>query len=184
MAAILSSRLRLQGPAEVRRRRPYPVLVTTGGQEHAALVRALVDRVRDIAVASEQIGTTFASHQSLHSTDFRALTLIYQAENAGQPLSPTRLAEALGLTQGAVTYSVDRLTASGHVWRAADPADGRRVVLRIAEHGRDVAGDFFGPLGVAHAHTLASFSPEELATALRVLSDVSAALGEFQRGLE
>jgi DNA-binding MarR family transcriptional regulator len=157
--------------------------VTTGGQDHAELVRALVDRVRDIAVASEQIGTNFASGQQLHATDFRALTLIYQAENAGRPLSPTKLAEALALSQGAVTYVVDRLTASGHVWRAADPADGRRVVLRIAEHGRDVAGDFFGPLGRAHAHTLSSFSEEELATALRVLSDVSAALSEFQAGL-
>ncbi len=158
--------------------------MTTDGQNHAELVRALVDRVRDIAVASEQIGTTFASSQSLHATDFRALTLIYQAENAQKPLSPTRLAEALALSQGAVTYVVDRLTASGHVWRDADPADGRRVVLRIAEHGRDVAGDFFGPLGVAHAHTLASFSDEELATALRVLSDVSEALSQFQHGLE
>lgn len=164
--------------------RSYPVLVTTGGQDHAELVRSLVNRVRDIAVASDQIGTTFAARQSLHATDFRALTLIYQAENANNPLSPTRLAEALALSPGAVTYVVDRLTASGHVWRDADPADGRRVVLRIAEHGRDVAGDFFGPLGVAHAHTLASFSDEELATALRVLSDVSAALRRFQGGLE
>jgi DNA-binding MarR family transcriptional regulator len=154
--------------------------VTTGEREHEELVRALVQRIRDIAVASEQIGTTFAAHQSLHATDFRALTLIFQAENAGSPFSPTRLAEALGLSHGAVTYVVDRLTASGHVWRDTDPADGRRVVLRIAGHGREVAGNFFGPLGLAHAHTLASFSAEELAIALRVLSDVSAALRQFQ----
>ena len=166
-----------------QRSRPYPVVVTEGEQDHDALVRALVDRVRDIAVASEQIGTSFASTQDLHSTDFRALTLIYQAENAGTPLSPTRLAEALALSHGAVTYVVDRLTASGHVWRDADPTDGRRVVLRIAGHGREVAGSFFGPLGVAHAHTLASFTAEELSIALRVLSDVSNALSEFQSDL-
>lgn len=157
--------------------------VTEGEQNHESLVRALVDRVRDIAVASEQIGTAFASTQDLHSTDFRALTLIYQAENAGKPLSPTRLAQALSLSHGAVTYVVDRLTASGHVWRDADPADGRRVVLRIAGHGREVAGNFFGPLGEAHSHTLSAFSAEELAVALRVLTDVSAALSEFSNDL-
>ena len=158
-------------------------MVTEGEQNHEALVRALVDRVRDIAVASEQIGTSFASTQDLHSTDFRALTLIYQAENAGKPLSPTKLAQALSLSHGAVTYVVDRLTASGHVWRDADPADGRRVVLRIAGHGREVAVNFFGPLGKAHSHTLAAFSAEELAVALRVLSDVSVALSEFSNDL-
>lgn len=157
--------------------------MTTDERTHEELVRALVDRVRDIAVASEQIGTSFASTQDLHSTDFRALTLIYQAENAGKPLSPTRLAGALALSHGAVTYVVDRLTASGHVWRDADPADGRRVVLRIASHGREVAANFFGPLGQAHSHTLASFSAQDLAIALRVLSDVSAALSEFQGDL-
>ena len=163
--------------------RPYPGAVTMDDRTHEELVRALVDRVRDIAVASEQIGTTFAAHQDLHSTDFRALTLIYQAENADKPLSPTRLAEALGLSHGAVTYVVDRLTESGHVQRHADPADGRRVVLRIAGHGRDVAVNFFGPLGKAHSHTLAAFTAEELAVALRVLSDVSVALSEFQGDL-
>lgn len=157
--------------------------MTKGEQDHGELVHALVELVHDIALASEQIGTTYAAHQSLHGTDFRALMLIYQGENAGTPLSPTRLAEALGLSQGAVTYVVDRLTASGHVWRDTDPTDGRRVVLRIAGHGRDVAGSFFGPLGLAHAHTLASFSVEELAIALRVLSDVSIALSEFQNDL-
>jgi MarR family transcriptional regulator, organic hydroperoxide resistance regulator len=157
--------------------------VTDVGEDREALVRALVDRVRDIAVASEQIGTTFAAHQDLHSTDFRALTLIYQAENAGTPLSPTRLAEALGLSHGAVTYVVDRLTASGHVERHADPADGRRVVLRIAGHGREVALNFFGPLGRAHSRTLSVFTPEELGIALRVLTDVSVALGRFQNEL-
>jgi MarR family transcriptional regulator, organic hydroperoxide resistance regulator len=183
--AGLIGRVTIASTPRMGHRPPRPTLgtVTTEKREHEELVRALVDRVRDIAVASEQIGTTFASHQDLHSTDFRALTLIYQAENSGKPLSPTRLAEALGLSHGAVTYVVDRLTASGHVWRGADPTDKRRVVLRIAGHGREVAANFFGPLGRAHSHTLAAFTADELAIALRVLSDVSTALSEFQNDL-
>ena len=77
--------------------------MTTGQRDHDELVHALVELVHDIAVASEQIGATYAAHQSLHGTDFRALMLIYQAENAGTPLSPTRLAETLSLSQGAGT---------------------------------------------------------------------------------
>jgi len=159
-------------------RAAYPGAVTVG-DHHDQLVRALVERVRDIAVSSEQIGSRFASHQDLHSTDFRALTLIFQAENAGTPLSPTHLAEALSLSHGAATYVVDRLTASGHVWRDTDPTDGRRVVLRIAAHGREVAGRFFGPLGLEHSRTLAAFTTEELEVALRVITDISASLSTF-----
>lgn len=151
--------------------------------DRAALVGALVEQVQEISLASDHIGASFSSLHQLHPTDFRALMMIYRADEAGRPLTARRLADGLSLTAGAVTYVVDRLTASGHVAREADPADGRRVLLRFAPHGREVAGAFFGPLGRAHSVAMEAYTPDELRTCLRFLRDVNGALAHFDESL-
>lgn len=156
---------------------------TRPADERTALVAALVEQVQAIALASDHIGASFSSVHQLHPTDFRALLMIYRADAAGEPLTARRLADGLSLTAGAVTYVVDRLTASGHVQREADPADGRRVLLRFAPHGREVAGAFFGPLGRAHSTAMESYTPDELRTCLRFLRDVNEALDGFDASL-
>lgn len=150
---------------------------------HDGLVTALVSQVQALALASDRIGTVFAGQHHLHTTDFRALTLIYRAEREGVPLTARQLADHLQVSPGAVTYVVDRLAASGHVYRDADPTDRRRVLLRFGEHGRQVAGAFFGPLGRVHAEAMASYSVDDLRTCLRFLQDVNASLDDFGRGL-
>ena len=77
----------------------------TAELEHDDLVAAIAQQVRSLALATEHIGLTFAADQGLHPTDFRALSLIYEAERAGEPLTPRALARTLGLSPGAVTYS-------------------------------------------------------------------------------
>ncbi|MDO5534630.1 MAG: MarR family winged helix-turn-helix transcriptional regulator [Propionibacteriaceae bacterium] len=153
------------------------------GQSREHLISALVTQVQVLALASDRIGAAYASQHHLHTTDFRALAAIYRAERAGQPLTARQLADELRVSPGAVTYLVDRLTASGHVHRDPDPDDRRRVLLRFGEHGRQVAGAFFGPLGQAHAEAMASYSETDLATCLRFLSDVNASLAHFHHGL-
>ena len=150
----------------------------------AALVTAISEQVRSLGLASQHIGHSFAVGEGLHPTDFRALSLIYEHERAGTPLTARALAQALDLSPGAVTYAVDRLAASGHVWRDRDADDGRRVVLRFAPPGRDVAAGFFGPLGLAHSRALEGYSDAELETGLRVLRDVATALAGFGRSLD
>ncbi|MCA0251460.1 MAG: MarR family winged helix-turn-helix transcriptional regulator [Actinobacteria bacterium] len=152
----------------------------TGKSEHEELVAAIIRHVRALALVSEHIGQAFAAGQGLHPTDFRALSLIYEADRADIPLTPLALAHDLGLSPGAVTYSIDRLAASGHVRRERDERDGRRVILRIASHGHQVATDFFGPLGRAHAVALASYSDTELRTCERFLGDLVRTVADFQ----
>lgn len=148
----------------------------TDAWDHDELVAAVAQQVRSLALANERLGQSFAANQGLNPTDFRALTQIYEAERSGSPVTPRALANSLGLSPGAVTYSVDRLMASGHVFRERDETDGRRVVLRIAPHGHEVASMFFAPLGRAHAVALASYSHEELQVCERFLTDLIGAL--------
>lgn len=153
------------------------------GHDHARVVRAIVEQVQSVGLASERIGHSFSAQQRLHPTDFRALMLIFQADQRGEPLSPRALARLLQMSPAAVTYSVDRLVASGHVRRDPHPGDRRRTLLRFAPHGREVAGAFFEPLGEAHAGALASFSAAELETALRVMAAVNDTLACFHAQL-
>lgn len=134
------------------------------------LVSALGEVLRDLTTESDRLAHRFAHLHDLHPTDFRALTLIHAADQRGAPLTPGRLAAQLALSSGAATYLVERLVATGHVERAADPADRRRVILTYADHGRETAAAYFVPLGRHLGEALTDVSEEDLATAHRVLS--------------
>lgn len=146
----------------------------------AELVRAIGEDVQRIGWASERIGHVFADAQDLHATDFRALTAIYRAERDGCPLTGKALAEHLQLSPAAITYVVERLVASGHVERERDSLDRRRIILRYAESGFEVARAYFGPLGQAHGRALAGFDDAELRAALRVLDTVVNTLDGYE----
>jgi DNA-binding MarR family transcriptional regulator len=52
--------------------------------------------------------------------------------------SPGQLARFLHVTPATVTRVVQRLEASGFLWREADPDDSRRVLLHLTAKGRKV----------------------------------------------
>jgi len=54
----------------------------------------------------------------------------------GEPAAPSRLADAMGVTRGAVTKLADRLIAKGLAVRRADPADGRAQTLALTAKGQ------------------------------------------------
>lgn len=148
-----------------------------------ALIGGIVGQLQGLSLVADQIGAAFASRQSLAKSDFRALTAIHRAERDGHPLTGGQLAHELHLTPAAVSYLVDRLAESGHVWRDPDPHDRRRVRLRIGEKGLEVATAFFGPLRHIHEDALAGYSTDDLALCVRFLADVNASLTDFGRNL-
>lgn len=54
------------------------------------------------------------------------------------PTNPSRLAERLGLTRGAVSKLADRLVAKRLIERTADASDGRAQVLALTPPGADL----------------------------------------------
>lgn len=145
-------------------------------RQRRTLVREVTRTLTAVYAASQGVQHSFAKEHALSDTDFRALTAIYVAENQGRPLTGAGLGKELSLSPAAVSYLVDRLVASGHATRDRDPSDRRRLVLRYSEHGRQVAGNFFGPLGARTQAALASFDDEELATALDVIDAMIGAI--------
>lgn len=115
--------------------------------------------------------------------DFRALQHVMVADSAGSPLTSGELRDRMGVSGAAITYLVERMIASDHMRREADPTDRRKVILRYGEHGMAVARAFFTPLGEHTHEAMAKLPDEDLAAANRVFSALVEAMHAFEAEL-
>lgn len=77
--------------------------------------------------ADRRLRTAAADHLGLTGADFDAVRYLAEAG----PVPAGRIAEAMGITSGAVTGLVDRLERAGWVERARHDADRRQVVVQV-----------------------------------------------------
>jgi DNA-binding MarR family transcriptional regulator len=75
--------------------------------------------------------------QRLEGLDFSVDELLVLKGLAGGPRSMGELAELLALNHPTLTKMVDRLVSANAVYRTPDTADRRRVLIHLAERGRD-----------------------------------------------
>ena len=148
-----------------------------------ALESAVIADIQALSAESDQIGRVFAGVHELSANDFRALLHVMVAERAGAPLSAGELRDLMGMSGAAITYLVERMIASGHLRRESHPTDRRKVILKYADHGVEVAELFFTPLA-HHAHrALAELTADDLTAAHRVLGAVAGAMRRFRADL-
>src|SRR5262245_48306765 len=98
-----------------------------GGSDRHRLVVELGTAIRKMGAQSVITSRTVADRFGLHMTDLEVLDLIFLRKQA----SAGELAEATGLSSGAVTALIDRLAKAGYVERSEDPHDRRRVIVRV-----------------------------------------------------
>ncbi|MBB2769406.1 MULTISPECIES: MarR family winged helix-turn-helix transcriptional regulator [Mycolicibacterium] len=151
--------------------------------DRAALEALIAADVRALSAESEHIGRVFAARHSLSANDFRALLHIMVAETAGRPLTAGDLRRQMGMSGAAITYLVERMITSGHLRRDSDPADRRKVILRVAEHGMGVAGQFFAPLAEHTTRAMVDMPDDDIAVAHRTLTALIDAMAAFRRDL-
>lgn len=152
--------------------------------DRTALERRIAADLRALTAESDQIGRVFAARHELAANDFRALLHIMVAETAGTPLTAGDLRKRMGMSGAAITYLVERMIESGHVRRESDPADRRKVILRVADHGMEVGVRFFTPLA-EHTHVaLAGLTDEDLAAAHRTFTALIQGMLAFRAQLD
>ena len=134
--------------------------------DNSALVRLL----RQLTVETDRFAELFGEKRRMHRTDLNALAVIMDARWGGEPMSPTRLAEALHLSASATTSVLDRLEASGHVERARNPHDRRKVELHVSEKALDLGRGFFEPLDRAFTRAWAEFGETDKEVIARFLT--------------
>lgn len=155
-----------------------------GEQDRAELEALIAADVRALTAQSDQIGHAFAAQHGLSDNDFRALLHVMVAETSGDPLAAGGLRARMGMSGAAITYLVERMIASGHVLREPDPADRRKVKLRVAEHGVGVAREFFTPLADHLSRALADVPDVDLQAAHRVFSAIVESMRAFGDDLQ
>ncbi len=106
----------------------------------------LLDEVRRSQNATDRYDQAVADAIGLNRTDMRCLDIIDREE----PVTAGRLAEAMGLTSGAITTVIDRLERSGYARRVRDAGDRRRVLVELTPKTRERVHSFYGEhLGMA-----------------------------------
>jgi len=116
------------------------------------------------AYASESLRTTeeWAAAHHIHRTDVRALAELGQAQRSGTTVTAGQLGTAIGLSSPATSALIARLEAAGHIERARDPKDRRRVLLTASPSAQRGAVAYFRPMGDAVTEALVGCSEEEM----------------------
>jgi DNA-binding MarR family transcriptional regulator len=152
--------------------------------DRAELESQIAADVRAMTAESDEIGRHFASRHAVSANDFRALLHVMVAETAGMPLTAGELSTRMGMSGAAITYLVERMITSGHFRRESDPSDRRKVILRVADSGRDVARDFFTPLAEHSHRAMAGLPDRDLVAAHRAFTAIIDAMRAFRSQLD
>jgi DNA-binding MarR family transcriptional regulator len=104
------------------------------------LFEELINEVRMSQVATDRFDEAVAQALGINRTDMRCLDVL---EREGGSVPAGRLAEATGLTSGAMTTAIDRLERGGFVRRMHDPHDRRRVLVELTPRAGSSAGDLY-----------------------------------------
>ena len=126
------------------------------------LIGALQQSVRRFGDEVNRYEAAVAERLGMHATDLHYLGFV---ELYG-PTTAGHLAELGGLTTGAVTGVIDRLEKAGYVRRESDPADRRKVVIRLMPGAAERAGALYQPMLASTDPLWERYSDDELAVIL------------------
>src|SRR4030081_192565 len=96
-------------------------------EKRAALIQEMFGEIRAGQRATDAIDEASGRLLGINRTDGHCMDLL---DERGQ-MTAGHLAEATGLTTGAITAVLDRLEKLGYVHRIRDTADRRRVLVEL-----------------------------------------------------
>ena len=132
--------------------------MSRGGSDRAALEQALEQALRRTSAQGVMISQAVAAKVGIASSDLECLDIIYMEG----PVTAGRLAEATGLTTGAITGLIDRLERAGFAERTRDPGDRRKVLVQALPAADSRIGPLYGSLQQAMQRLYARYSKAEL----------------------
>lgn len=109
-------------------------------RDKRAIFSELIYEIRRSQEATARYDDAVGAALGLGRTDLRCLDVL---EREG-PATAGRLAEATGLTSGAMTAAIDRLERAGLARRVPDASDRRRVLVELGPAAGELAR-FYGP---------------------------------------
>ncbi|MEJ2282276.1 MAG: MarR family transcriptional regulator [Desulfobacterales bacterium] len=103
----------------------------------------------------------------------RFLVLIVMSRTPQEAVSPSILAEKLGVKRATMTGLLDGLKKAGLVERVADSRDGRKIGVRLTDDGRQVLGKILPEYYRSMAKLTVSLSENERQTMISLLAKLN-----------
>jgi len=135
------------------------------------LIAGLNTAMREASGQGVMYSQIVARRLGINSTDLECLDHIVLRG----PLTAGALAEATGLTTGAITGVIDRLERAGFAQRERDPEDRRKVSVYANPRVLERIAPLFEPMQRAASVAVAPYSDEELALLLDFFTRVRVA---------
>jgi DNA-binding MarR family transcriptional regulator len=142
-------------------------MIRMSNQSADELVARVGQRVQSFQDATDEVDEAVARRLRLNRTDLRCLSVLSQVGS----MTASALAEAAGLTRGAMTTALDRIERAGYVRRIWDQKDRRAVRVEMTEKALRQLRVLYGPLAQAGLRLLQKYTAAELAAVVRYLED-------------
>jgi DNA-binding MarR family transcriptional regulator len=126
--------------------------------KRGALIDEVGTAIREYQRANDAFDEALTARMGLNRTDGHCIDLLQERRR----LTAGELAQATGLTTGAVTAVIDRLEKAGWARRVRDDADRRRVLVEPTEQTDRICEETFGPLVVEGNRYLERLTVEQL----------------------
>jgi DNA-binding MarR family transcriptional regulator len=142
-------------------------MIRKSNHSKAALLAAVGQKVQAFQDATDEIDEAAARRLRLNRTDLRCLSVLSQAG----AMSASALADAAGLTRGAMTTALDRIERAGYARRVWDQQDRRSVRVEMTGRASKDVEILYGPLAKDGLALLQKYTTAELVAVLRYLED-------------
>jgi DNA-binding MarR family transcriptional regulator len=139
------------------------------------LGEAVMMELRALSTVQDRLDQYAAHRFGINRTDLRALDLIGQAG----VISPTALADGLGMSTGATSTVLDRLEAAGYARREPDPDHRRRTLVRQTPRAEELGEAIFTPVIRGTLSEAAAYPDAALVSIAEFLSAHRALLNRY-----
>lgn len=120
---------------------------------------------------SNHVSQAFARKVEAHGVTVAEWVLMRQLLEE-EALAPSRLADRMGMTRGAITKLADRLIAKSLLTRKADPGDGRAQTLALTPKGRRLVPDLAALADANDAEFFDHLAEKDRAAIFRILREI------------
>ena len=120
---------------------------------------------------SNHVSQAFARKVEAHGVTVAEWVLMRQLFDE-EALAPSRLAERMGMTRGAVSKLADRLIAKSLLVRTADPQDGRAQTLSLTRAGRSMVPKLAALADANDAEFFDLLPPKDRTALLHMLREI------------
>jgi DNA-binding MarR family transcriptional regulator len=135
--------------------------------KRSQLIEALSALIPEAQAETHAVDEAASARLGINRTDLRCLGVVLERG----AVSPSKLAELVGLTRGAMTTALDRLETAGFIRRVEDSGDRRGLSIEPTATAKRAIREIWAPIGSEGLALLEKYKDEDLRLLVRFFED-------------